>query len=448
MKMARGGAAKVKPVRHGAPAAADLEGYMTNLRAATTHLKEETRKVYCTQLRRTTEILGQDVQWLLGNSRVATEQLLAAERTDGKKMTDPESAQLLKGLAASVVAVLSHIPGEKERWPEANENWNNLMRHTAQDVVERKYKENTLSSRQEAGFVRWQVVLAKRDEQLRKYPTDPDTLLLAIYTMSQGVGRADYGDMRVYKVPEEKVPARGTPEFAAHPNYIEWSGRAGGWGLRPPTSLRGGHDGVMGMYLNEYKTAKQGKDAEREELTPALTAVIAGSLRASPRAWLFARPRDKGPYTGKEFSNMANGRLRALFGKPLTLQLLRRSLISSLNFNVMTEGEKEAVAAAMNHTLRTQSRYRVATEMAGQEKMRTEVAALCASTCADVVAGKAPPLPQPAATVSVAKARAATASKAKANATAKATAARAKAAAKAKASAARGKAAAKTTTKA
>jgi hypothetical protein len=194
----------------------------------------------------------------------------------------------------------------------------------------------------------------------------------------------------------------------------------------------------MGMYLNEYKTAKQGKDAEREELTPALTAVIASSLRASPRAWLFARPRDKGPYTAKDFSNMANGRLRALFGKPLTLQLLRRSLISSLNFNVMTEGEKEAVAAAMNHTLRTQSRYRVATEMAGQEKMRTEVAALCASTCADVVAGKAPPpppQPQPAATVSVAKARAAAMSKAAAKATAKATAAR-------------GKAAAKTTTKA
>lgn len=368
---------KVLPVRPNAPPAADLEQFQDKLRRVTT-LKEETRKVYCTQLKRVTEILGQDVLWLLGNSKLATQQLLAASRSDGKQMTDPESAQLLKGLAASVVAVLSHVPGQKEKWPEANENWNTLMRRTAHDIVEKKYEKNKMSPRQTAGFVNWQAVLAKRDQLLVKEPVGRDTLLLCMYTMRDGAARADFGDLRVYRVPEEAVPERGSPMFSEHPNYIVWD----------TTATAAAPHGSMSLLMHEFKTAKPDHKATPEPLAPALTAVIAASFRAQPRKFVFERPRDHAPYNAKEFSFMANSRLKALFGRPLTLQLLRRSIISFLNFNLMTEEEKATVAAAMMHSTNTQSRYRVADEMVSQEQLRAETATLCASSCADVIAAR------------------------------------------------------------
>ena len=104
-------------------AATDLKRYQSELRdgakssSASSASSNESIEYYCNQLRRITELLGKDVQWLLGNASTSVRELLALKRRDGKPMIHEWAT--LRGLVMSVLAVLKHIPGEKDRWPEA-----------------------------------------------------------------------------------------------------------------------------------------------------------------------------------------------------------------------------------------------------------------------------------------------------------------------------------------
>lgn len=261
------------------------------------------------RLRRVTEVLGRDVQWLLGNSRRAVEQLVVAQRQGG------DAAQQLKVLAASVVAVLRHMPEEAARWPDALAVWSELMNKSALA----------------AGFVKWPDVLVMLDEVLRRSPTGDDALLLAMLAMCEHAGAASCsssccGDIRVYRPPADPVVTHAAA-IGYTPNYLVWTSQ-----------------GAMDLHL-------LGKTTER--LCPQLTAIVAGSIKARPREWLFERT-DKKPYSAKEYSQMAHGRLKRLFGRPLTLQLLRVSKTGSEDHPPPPHtGQAADTDAAASHTADT-----------------------------------------------------------------------------------------------
>jgi len=111
------------PLRGGGGSGRDVDRYAAALLSPTVQLVEGTRKQHALQLRRLSTVLGRDVEWMLGEWRTATAELLTVRRVDGRSMTEAESSGLLRTLANSVIAVLRHVPGEAARWPGALEGW-------------------------------------------------------------------------------------------------------------------------------------------------------------------------------------------------------------------------------------------------------------------------------------------------------------------------------------
>lgn len=327
-------------------AAADLEWFQTELRSGAEKAKDpktsaksvETVDYYCAQLKRLTEIVGHDVEWMLSNSTLATELLLGAKRRDRRSMIDEWST--LRGLVMGVLAVYKYVPSARDRWPEGQRVWSAVLTERINPEARRKDESSELSEQQKDGWVEWADVQKKTRELLRTQPTSVEALLLAIYTMRAGVARADFGDLRIYRPPHDPVPT----DVQGSPNYIEW--RTG----RP-----------MVLHLNAYKTAKHQKDPEvTDELSAELTAVIASSLQERPRKWLFVQPSSGEPYDGRAFSKMACRALRRVFGKPVTLQVLRRSGVTALDMSKLTEGERGVIArVGYQHDRDRQMKYRV-----------------------------------------------------------------------------------------
>lgn len=301
----------------------------------------ETVDYYCTQLKRLTEIVGRDIEWILSNSSMATELLMGAKRRDKRSMLEEWST--LRGLVMGVLAVYKYVPYARERWPEGQRVWSAVLSERINPQAKRKDESSELSEQQKEGWVEWSEVEKKTRELIRTRPTSVDALLLAIYTMRTGVARADFGDLRIYKLPGDPVPEKGS---GGPPNYIEW---------------HVGQPDRMVLHLTAYKTAKHQKDPEvTDELSPELAGLIATSLRDQPRKWLFVQPSNGQPYDGRAFSKMACRTLRRIFGRPVTLQVLRRSGVTALDLSKLTEGERGAIArVGYQHDRDRQMKYRV-----------------------------------------------------------------------------------------
>jgi hypothetical protein len=86
--------------------------------------------------------------------------------------------------------------------------------------------------------------------------------------------------------------------------------------------------------------------------------VVRASLEAAPREWLFEAPRG-GPFTEEaHFIAWANRVYEAVFGKPVTANILRHAFISAIDVNRTTTAALEATAARFGHSLATQIAYR------------------------------------------------------------------------------------------
>ena len=355
----------VMPLRPDAPRAADLDKYVAEIQAAETIRSQVTKDYYCQQLKRLTEVLGRSVEWILSNSLTATEELLKAKRRDGKSMTAPGAWDTLRSLVQAVLAVLKHSPGASERWPDAHKLWTQLIEEKISPLVDKKEMSSKLTERQEKGYVAWADVVKKRDEVVRQDPTGVDALLLGMYTMTTGVARADYGDVRVYRPPHDPVAAEGSEERLLYPNYIEWTG----------SEAPGGGSAVLNLVA--FKTDKSIGPVVTQ-LSAGLTQLMAGSMRKQPRKWLFVQLNDKTkPYSAKAFSKMACARLKALFGVPLTLQVLRHSGATALDHANMTSGERKHVAEqGFQHSASMSLVYRVVNGMDRGDK-----ATVCKEVC-------------------------------------------------------------------
>ena len=78
-----------------------------------------------------------------------------------------------------------------------------------------------------------------------------------------------------------------------------------------------------------------------------LTLELWTSLQAEPaRRWLFTTQSGM-PYTAKNFSKWCCSVLQKLFGRPLTLTLVRHSYLNSMDWNKLTIAARESLAADM-----------------------------------------------------------------------------------------------------
>ena len=234
----------------------------------------------------------------------------------------------------------------------------------ADKVTTARYEANQPSMRQTAGYVPYADLIKKRD-------TLPEgsleRLLLGLYTHLRPA-RAEYARVRIYR---DALP----PAAQQEPNYIliqraPKSGRAGrqratlsSSGTNKPrphsatSQLSSSHHLSARLVLRQFKTSKHHAPLD-VPLPPPLLHDLTLSLEAKPRDWVFVNANEE-PYSTALFSAWAGRTLGRLFGRPLTISLIRHAYINTLDFNALTVAEKRAIADDMMHTPAMQDMYRL-----------------------------------------------------------------------------------------
>lgn len=237
-----------------------------------------------------------------------------------------DSLATQKSYISAVLAVFRHNEGLKTQRKTAYQQWYDAFKdvHTK---IDEKYKKNEPSDKQVAGYVPYDEIVKKRDG-LEK--GSDERLLLSVYTYIPPL-RCDFNAIRVF---EDEKPS-------SDKNYI----------------LLNSKENKAHMILQEFKTAQK-MDKYEKELPEALVIEIKDSLFKNPRNYLF-QDREGKPYRASSYNKWANRVLFRLFGRHLTISLIRHSYINSLDFNKLTVEEKENIAKDMTHTIGTQDRYRL-----------------------------------------------------------------------------------------
>lgn len=232
-----------------------------------------------------------------------------------------------KSYMSAILAIFRHNDGLKQQEGKHYAAWFEAFQDVHSKIDER-YKKNEPSQKQYDGYVSYDAIVKRRDE----LPHGSDErLILSFYTYIPPL-RADLNRVRIY----DKTP-HATP---SEPNYIILS-----------------DDNDATMILREYKTASS-HDQYEKRLPAPLVKEIHQSLHTNPRDFLF-QDRNGNAYRASSFTKWVNRTLFKVFGKHLTISLIRHSFINSLDFNALTVQEKENIAKDMAHTIATQDRYRL-----------------------------------------------------------------------------------------
>lgn len=241
------------------------------------------------------------------------------------------SYQTQKSYISAILAIFKHTPKLKESERKYYYEWYGAFKEI-HNKIEDRYKLNSPSDKQREAYVPYKDIVAKRDT-LKK--GSKERLILAMYTHLPPL-RSDFNKVFIYKKEHQTYE---------HDNYIILLDKKGQNKLSSSV-----------LVLNEFKTKK--KDTYVKALPEELVEEIKESLKLVPRDWLFI-DRSGGPYSSGSFTKWVNRTLKSLFGKPLTISLIRHSYINNLDFNTLSVKEKEEIAKDMTHTVDTQDRYRL-----------------------------------------------------------------------------------------
>lgn len=240
-----------------------------------------------------------------------------------------DSLSTQKSYLSAVLAMFRHNEGLKNQRKKAYMMWYAAFQEV-HDKIDERYRKNQPSEKQVDGYVPFEDIVKARD---RLSEGSDERLLLALYTYIPPL-RCDFNHVRIYS--NQELPARAGLEK----NYVHLREKA--------------HEATM--VLREFKTSKM--DSYEKELPEALVKEILQSLEKNPREYLF-EDKNRRPYRASSFNKWANRVLQRVFGRNLTISLIRHSFINSLDFNKITVEEKENIAKDMTHTIGTQDRYRL-----------------------------------------------------------------------------------------
>lgn len=286
------------------------------------NLSTISKRQYLQRLKMMMQHLQKDIFWILKHPKEG----IAWIRSYAEAHTSQKS------FVNAVLAVFKHCPDLKTQEKASFDQWYAAFSEVDAKIEER-YKSNEPSERQREGYVAFPEIVKKRDAL---EPGSNDRLLLSMYTHLPPL-RADFNRVRIYTNEPKKGDSEGEDDDRED-NYIVLGGRPR-------------------LVLHEFKTKRHREHYEKDLPKPLLEEIRA-SLKRSPREWLF-RSRDGKPYSANSYTKWANGVLARLFGRPLTISLIRHSFINTLDFNTLTVHEKEQIAKDMSHTVATQDRYRL-----------------------------------------------------------------------------------------
>jgi hypothetical protein len=216
----------------------------------------------------------------------------------------------------AIVSYMKHNPVKVDE--KVKEEWTRLARGNS-EVIQEHYKENKPSELQKDKVMSWKDIETVRDKLSDGIPK----LLLSMYTLLEPE-RADYFECELI--------SRGQKVTSA--NYINLS--------------------ESKLVITDFKTAKK-YDKLEQDIPPELMRQITLSITDQPRQYLFVN-RFKKPFERPQYSNWANRVLSDIFGKPMTLTIIRHAYCSKLDFNAPIRS-LEAISKRMGHDVGTQKRY-------------------------------------------------------------------------------------------
>ena len=243
-----------------------------------------------------------------------------------------------KNLVAAVLAALKRMPTMNSLCRQALAIWLQASKEL-EAQQQARLKANEPSARQQRGYVDLRDVVRVRTSLAKG---SRQRLLLAFYTMIPPL-RCDLNRVALLQCPASAATiSQDDVDTVKENNFL---------------CLPADRKKPAILVLREFKTANSA-GIWRRTLPMNLTQELWKSLQAeSPRRWLFTT-NSGSPYTAKNFSKWCCSVLQKLFGRPLTLTLLRHSYLNSMDWNKLTIAARENLAADMCHSTETQDTYR------------------------------------------------------------------------------------------
>ena len=281
---------------------------------------------------------GQWIEWSLTHAQDAWAALAKATFRD-----HPLSVETKRATASTMVGMFKHVDGLKDRLKKQRDPWLLLLKEITK--VTKDKADNILpSDRQREARIEWAELVAKRDE-IRDVP-EKDLphdayLVLCLNSLGMEPGRADWGDMRIYRLPDTPPPEVGSDDEKKQ-NYVV---------------IKDGGKHVDAVF-NVYKTAKKYK-RQVVEMVPEMVKVLLDSLARRPRQWVLQMKRAAKPYSRHSYAVHVAYILMHLFNRPATLDTLRHSRINGADIFKMTPKEMEDLSVRMRHSLPQMLRYQL-----------------------------------------------------------------------------------------
>lgn len=237
-----------------------------------------------------------------------------------------------KQLMASLKAAISRVPAITAKFPTVAQAYKDLMaKDEEQSGTQRRILNGELSEREKKSWLPWKEVLEVQRREAAERPGEVDTLLISMYTLMEPL-RQDFGDVRIVY---SDAQAKSLPETQGFVQLDKADRTTGS------------------LILRQYKTARK-YGAFRRAIPAELVQEIWRSLDKNPREHLF------GPYRNRNsFVQQTNRVFCRLFGgRRVTVNTLRHSFISGLDFNTKTPGELFRTSKMMAHGISMQQMYR------------------------------------------------------------------------------------------
>lgn len=294
-----------------------------------TDLASASKAQYLRKYRALIELMGgvDDLMPILRNA-VTTIAALEAAAVKGQWAAPSRHA-----FAVAALAAFKYVPALHSNSRTQAALWKTHL-DSVQAGIMATYMANEPNERQLAGYVPLHTIIQAHDALPK---ASIERLLLGMYALIP-TRRCDFANTHIYPSAAE-VPVTETD------NYI----------VLPPVSHRTHQTELV---MQAYKTAARYK-AVRQVLPLALVADIRDSLTAQPRDLLFVSSRNGMPYASEHaFGKWANATLKRIFGRPLTITLIRHSYVSDMKLDDMTTQDREDVAILMGHSRSTADIYR------------------------------------------------------------------------------------------
>ena len=283
-----------------------------------TSLSDWSIKTYTSNLKQLVEAYGKDIDYIIDHPEdVVT---FINLRYDNNKTR--------KAHINAIHSLFKHAKDLRLRKPELYKKWDKYAKNI-NGLVNEHYKEQQATERQASNMIEWEEFLNKMKELGQKDYGGKKHLLLAMYGL-EPPKRQDYGACRIFK----REPSKEQKNLG---NYIV---------LTESKAI---------LVMNDYKTSKT-YNQQRFELVEDLRRIIQKSIDKYPREYLFVNPKNE-PYTDRNFTQFSNRALESIFGKNLTINLLRHMYVGYRLKKGMTYKEMLELSERMGHSYVMQGQY-------------------------------------------------------------------------------------------